>query len=212
MRTFRWSNRAGVSWPLTCDRIENDSLSVGSECPYFSDGHVRCKVERARGRIVALFGPWGERYDRCSDADQHDEEEAAATRHQRQNAQHQAALHRPIPDSVKQKYGHPCFTWELGPPDDGSNIPDCLMDRVGGPTGFAQYKDLANSWPCHPNMFFVCQVNLAEIPEEMQNIVGNSGLLQIFQGDNTEIPMYNIYCTRSDQKRSKRKKKNSSPK
>lgn len=63
-RSFRWTNRAGVSWSLTIFSEEN-LLSVSSDCPYFSQGYTRCRVDTdSRGKIVALYGPFNERYDR----------------------------------------------------------------------------------------------------------------------------------------------------
>jgi len=64
--SFRWINRAGTSWNLTCRSNSDNFLSVGSDCPYFSNGYSQCKVERdGRGEIIALVGPWNERYERC---------------------------------------------------------------------------------------------------------------------------------------------------
>lgn len=66
-QTFAWKNEAGVEWTLSKD-LNNDSttLAVGTECPYYKDGHKFCRVERSEedGRVVALLGPHDERYER----------------------------------------------------------------------------------------------------------------------------------------------------
>lgn len=89
-------------------------------------------------------------------------------------------LHPRVVEKIKNEHGHPCFTWKLGPRAAAEPI-DCMVDRVGGLTGFSTSREEADTWPCDRTMFFVCQVNLGEIPARMKQILGGQGLLQIFQ-------------------------------
>ena len=67
-QSYRWKNRAGISWSLSYDPGQQQGqafLQVGSDCPYYSKGHTKCTLERdGEGRIVALRGPGNERYEK----------------------------------------------------------------------------------------------------------------------------------------------------
>jgi len=54
----------------------------GTDCPYYEDGHCHCTVERdGQGKIVALLGPWGERYYKVdkSSSNEKPNQDAAST-------------------------------------------------------------------------------------------------------------------------------------
>ena len=61
---LKWSNLANVTWTLYGSG-QSGELEVGSDCPYFKDGHTQCKlVQDPAGNVIAVMGPWNERYDR----------------------------------------------------------------------------------------------------------------------------------------------------
>ena len=63
-RSLRWANRAGVSWNLTLTSNPN-VLNVDSNAPYYKQGFHTVKVQRdASGRIIGLYGPSNELYQR----------------------------------------------------------------------------------------------------------------------------------------------------
>eukprot|EP00928_Gymnodinium_smaydae_P050256 TRINITY_DN33831_c0_g1_i1.p1 TRINITY_DN33831_c0_g1~~TRINITY_DN33831_c0_g1_i1.p1 ORF type:complete len:605 (+),score=81.38 TRINITY_DN33831_c0_g1_i1:99-1913(+) len=69
-----WSNRAGVSWTLTASCDCPPSLLVGTDCPYWPDGHHKCDVKLDdKGCVEGIFGPWGEFYRRVTDKEQADD-------------------------------------------------------------------------------------------------------------------------------------------
>jgi hypothetical protein len=66
--TYRWTNRAGVSWTLTTTS-DNTILNVGADCPYYdfkqgtaSTKYRQAKIVMAGGQITGILGPWGELY------------------------------------------------------------------------------------------------------------------------------------------------------
>lgn len=62
--TFQWSNRAGVSWTLRGDDLTRP-LAVGSDSPYYANGHRHAAVEwNNDGTVRRIQGPGGEWYDR----------------------------------------------------------------------------------------------------------------------------------------------------
>lgn len=61
---LKWSNVANAIWTLY-DSGWPGELEVGNDCPYFKSGHTRCKlVQDPAGNVIAVMGPWNERYDR----------------------------------------------------------------------------------------------------------------------------------------------------
>ena len=56
--TYKWENKAGVSWTLYPTNNGNE-LKVGTDCPYYKNGHVVAKFD-ANG----VEGPHGEIYSR----------------------------------------------------------------------------------------------------------------------------------------------------
>ena len=61
--TYKWTNRAGVSWTLTkiTASMLDDQLEVGTDCPYHKDGHTMMKYMNG-GEYV--LGPWNQKYYR----------------------------------------------------------------------------------------------------------------------------------------------------
>lgn len=57
-KCYKWTNRAGVTWSLY-PRGKNDSLEVGTDCPYYNDGHTEAAFTKE-----GVYGPWKEFYDR----------------------------------------------------------------------------------------------------------------------------------------------------
>ncbi len=61
---LKWTNREGVSWTLTLTADQN-SLSVGRDCPYYASGYRTATVQRnSNGRVTAILGPGNEPYQR----------------------------------------------------------------------------------------------------------------------------------------------------
>lgn len=70
--TFKWTNRAGVSWTLKTTS-ENTMLDVGQECPYydFDDGTSKTRYTQATlvwngDEVSGILGPWDELYERST--------------------------------------------------------------------------------------------------------------------------------------------------
>ena len=64
--TLKWSNRACVSWTLSLTE-DKAKLDVGSDCPYFKDGHKQVTIVWERGQVSGLTGPWDELYSKSND-------------------------------------------------------------------------------------------------------------------------------------------------
>ena len=64
-KVLQWKNTAGVIWTLSLTE-DRTRLAVGTNCPYYNDGHTICTVVYAThaNTVAALLGPWNERYDR----------------------------------------------------------------------------------------------------------------------------------------------------
>lgn len=66
-QTFKWTNKAGVSWsltPATHDaRGQPTSFNVGQDCPYYKQGYKVAKVVYGPdGNLLGLTGPGDEPY------------------------------------------------------------------------------------------------------------------------------------------------------
>lgn len=66
-KTFKWTNKAGVSWtltPATFDaRGHPTSFNVGADCPYFKSGYKVAKLEYGpNGNLLGMSGPGNEPY------------------------------------------------------------------------------------------------------------------------------------------------------
>ena len=77
---YRWSNRANVKWTLTQRPFEADKFIVGTDCPYYNDGHTVATINiDNKGKVVSIAGPWNEIYRKVSsNGDQVQEPEPAA--------------------------------------------------------------------------------------------------------------------------------------
>jgi len=62
---YKWWNQAGATWTLTW-QPETATFAVGDDCPYYKDGHKSMGVVLGlfSAQVVAVLGPWGERYNR----------------------------------------------------------------------------------------------------------------------------------------------------
>ena len=64
---YRWSNRANVSWTLTQRPFEANKFIVGTDCPYYKDGHTVATLNLSNeGKVVSISGPWNEIYGKVS--------------------------------------------------------------------------------------------------------------------------------------------------
>jgi hypothetical protein len=68
--TYKWTNRANVSWALK-STSDNNILDVGTECPYynFNDGqqqthYTKATVVRDGNKVTGIMGPWDELYSK----------------------------------------------------------------------------------------------------------------------------------------------------
>ena len=64
---YKWTNRAGVVWSLTAKYDSSDGLliafDVGSDCPYYDDGHTLARVSYDDdGKMNGVYGPGDEFY------------------------------------------------------------------------------------------------------------------------------------------------------
>jgi hypothetical protein len=65
VKTYTWTNKAGVAWILTQKEFSPAQDDVGAECPYSSHGYTvaTAKLDE-NGEVLALIGPSAENYDR----------------------------------------------------------------------------------------------------------------------------------------------------
>ena len=70
--TFKWINRAGVSWILKTT-FDKTKLEVGQDCPYynFNDGtrqmqYRQATVVWAGSQVSGILGPWNELYEKSA--------------------------------------------------------------------------------------------------------------------------------------------------
>ena len=77
---YLWRNRAGVEWTLTQNEMINNQLEVGEECPYFESGHSAAHmIFDSQHEVVAITGPWNERYNRAEDEPVESESESESS-------------------------------------------------------------------------------------------------------------------------------------
>lgn len=67
LKTFKWTNKAGVSWSLTIaardHRGQPTSFNVGQDCPYFKNGYRTARVHFGNnGNLLGIDGPGHEPY------------------------------------------------------------------------------------------------------------------------------------------------------
>ena len=78
---YLWENRAGVTWTLTQDPEVNASLQVGKECPYYESGHHSASmIFDENHEVIAINGPWGERYNRAEPESESESESESENR------------------------------------------------------------------------------------------------------------------------------------
>lgn len=66
-KTFKWTNKAGVSWTLTVASVDArgqpTAFHVGADCPYHKNGYHLAKVfYGSSGNLLAISGPGNEPY------------------------------------------------------------------------------------------------------------------------------------------------------